>query len=113
MLDELMTSASEVNEQAVSQAIQTLSQSDPIVKLLQQIKLGRMKSTDAGLRAVTEAWLSTYQKILETSRFDKGALIRLDPSPRLEVLLEAGVLSADHPAVLSLLASFKQALKGS
>ena len=104
---------SDTNEQAVSQTIHTLSQSDPIVKLLQQIKLGRMKPTDVGLRAVTEAWLSTYQKILETSRFDRGVLIRLDPSPRLEVLIEAGVLSADHPGVLSLRASFEQALKDS
>lgn len=94
----------------VDQAIQTLSQSDPIVKLLQQIKLGRMKPTDAGLRAVTEAWLGTYQKILETSRFDRGSLRRLDPSPRLEVLIAAGVLSADHPGVLSLRAAFDRAL---
>jgi hypothetical protein len=97
----------------LDQAISRLSQSDPLVKLLQEVRLGRMKPTDAGLRAITEAWLETYQKVLGTPRFDRGALMRLDPGPRLEVLISAGVLKRDDADVLSLRASFEEALKAS
>jgi hypothetical protein len=98
------------DEQSIQQAIHTLSQSDPIIKLLQEVKLGRMKPTDAGLRAITEAWLGTYRQVLETSRMGRCALHRLDPSPRLDVLIAAGVLPPDHPAILSLNTAFEQAL---
>ena len=98
------------DEQAVRQAIHTISQSDPLIKLLQEVKLGRMKPTDAGLRAITESWLSTYKKVLETSGLDRTALARLDPSPRLDVLLGAGVLPADHAAAVSLREAFQQAV---
>jgi hypothetical protein len=95
----------------VDQAIAALSQSDPIIKLLQEVKLGRMKPTDAGLRAITEAWLGTYHRVLQSANgLDRLALRRLDPSPRLEVLIAAGVISADHPTVLSLTAAFERAL---
>jgi hypothetical protein len=100
------------SEQAVRQAISTILQSDPLIKLLQEVKLGRMKPTDAGLRAITEAWLGTYKKVLETSSLDRTALVRLDPSPRLDVLIDAGILPADHAAVTSLRAVFEKALSG-
>ncbi len=101
---------SEAREQQLHRVIDTLSQSDPIIKLLQEVKLGRMKPSDTGLRAITEAWLGTYQKVLETTALSRQALVRLDPSPRLEVLIEAGVLNPDHQAVSSLRASFEKAL---
>src|SRR2546429_9970390 len=73
----------------LDQAISTLSQSDPIVKLLQQVKLGRMKPSDAGLRAITEAGLGTYHKVLDTVQLGRAALVRPDPPPRLGVLTYA------------------------
>ena len=94
----------------VDQAISTISQSDPLLKLLEQVKLGRIQPTDAGLRAVTESWLSTYQKVLETAAVDRQALARLDPAPRVAVLIETGVLKPDHQAVSSLRAIFEKAL---
>ena len=94
----------------LDQAINTLSQSDPIIKLLQQVKLGRMKPSDAGLRAITEAWLGTYHKVLDTVQLDRAALVRLDPAPRLAVLIDAGVLAADHQAVTSLRTLFDKRL---
>lgn len=104
----------ESSEEYLQRAISTISQSDPIVKLLQEVKLGRMKPTDPGLRAITEAWLGTYQKVIETGQaFDQGVLRRLDPSPRLDLLIAAGMLPADYPIVMSLRASFEQALKDS
>jgi hypothetical protein len=94
----------------LQRAIGTIGQSDPIVKLLQQVKLGRMKAGDAGLRAVVEAWLGTYEKMIKTEGLTQAALRRLDPAPRVAVLLEAGVLQSDQPAVRGLAATFSQAL---
>lgn len=89
-------------EDRVRRAIRTLSQSDPLLKLLEQVKLRRMKATDAGLRAITESWLSTYQQTLVCESFGGAELARLDPSPRLDVLVESGMLEADNAALLSL-----------
>ncbi len=104
---------SDIGEQDIRRAIATLSQADPIVKLLQQVSLGRMKPTDAGLRAITESWLDAYLLVLKgATGFDRAGLTRLDPGPRVAVLIGAGVLSDEHPAVISLRAAFVQALAG-
>ena len=101
---------SEPTDTALSQAIATISQSDPIVKLLQQVVLGRMKPTDAGLRAVTESWLGTYRKVIETIPLSRPAMLRLDPRPRIDVLVEVGVLDPSNAAGQSLQTSFEQRL---
>ena len=99
--------------QELQQAIAVLSQSDPLTKLLLEVRLGRMKPTDPGLRAITETWLATYRRVLESGKsFDRRALLRLDPGPRLDVLIEAGMAAADHPAVEGLLATFQRMLAG-
>ncbi len=97
-------------EQTLRRAIAAISQSDPLIKLLQQIVSGRMQPTDAGLRAVTESWLATYQKTIGSEPFSRQALRRLDPTPRIARLVEAGVLGGDHPAVVSLLDEFERRL---
>jgi hypothetical protein len=109
LLDEL-TAVSDASEQALRQAISDIAQSDPITKLLQEVKLGRMKPTDPGLRAITESWLGTYKKILEATRLNRPAVLRLDPLPRLEVLVVAGVLPADHAGAAALRSAFEKAL---
>src|SRR5688572_39982 len=97
----------DTTRQFLDKAIETLSQSDPLIKLVQEVKLGRMKATDPGLRAITESWLETYRDVLQGMRHvEREALHRLDPSPRIDVLIESGVLTADHPAVLALTAVF-------
>ncbi len=102
---------SESSEQYLTNAITTLSQSDPLIKLLQEVKLGRMKATDAGLRAIVQTWLGAYQQVLEKGDvLDRQALCRLDPSPRLEMLIEAGVVADDHHEVAGLRAAFQRAL---
>ncbi len=78
--------------------------------MLQEVRLGRMKPADPGLRAVTESWLGTYRKVLETPGLARQALLRLDPSPRVALLVEAGVLPADHAAVASLKTTFEKVL---
>ena len=100
----------ESGEQILQRAITTVSQSDPITKLLEQVKLGRMKPTDAGLKAVTGSWLGTYRKIIESAGLTKQALRRLDPNPRLALLVDCGVLTDEQQDVAALRASFDRAL---
>src|SRR6478609_5379199 len=97
-------------EQALQRGISTILQSDPLIKLLQQVRLGRMKPTDAGLLAVTESWLGIYEKTVDTAGLTRSGLRRIDPTPRLAALIEAGVLAIDHPRVVSLKASYDRAM---
>ena len=48
-----------------------------------------MKATDPGLRAVTESWVGVYTQVLKSQPFHPSVLARLNPVPRLEVLVEA------------------------
>ena len=98
------------DEQALAHAIGSISHSDPLIKLLQQVRLGRMKPTDAGLRAITESWLGAYEKALATEGLTKSSLRRLDPTPRLAVLIDAGVLSHDHAGGIALKAAYDRAV---
>ena len=97
-------------ELVLQRAIATISQSDPLIKLLEQVRLGRMKPTDAGLKAITESWLATYQKACDSPGLTRQALLRIDPTPRVAVLMEHGVLPHDHAGVKALVASFEQAM---
>jgi hypothetical protein len=100
----------ESGDEALQRAIATISQSDPLTKLLDQVKLGRMKPTDAGLRAIVDSWLGTYQKVIESGGFTRQALRRLDPNPRLAILIECGVLTDEQQSVAGLRTSFEQAV---
>ena len=51
-------------ELMLQRAIATISQSDPLIKLLEQVRLGRMKPSDAGLHAIMESWLANISKPL-------------------------------------------------
>jgi len=100
----------ESDDQTLQRAIATIAQSDPLTKLLEQVKLGRMKPTDAGLRAVTESWIGTYQRIIESGGFTRQALRRIDPNPRVAILIECGVLTGEQQAVTALRTSFERAV---
>lgn len=100
----------ESGDQALQRAIATISQSDPLVKLLEQVKLGRMKPTDAGLRAVTDSWLDTYRKTIESGGLTRQALRRIDPHPRVAMLIEGGVLTGEQQVVTALRQSFERAV---
>ena len=95
-------------EDQIRRAIGTLLQSDPLIKLLQEVRLGRMKPTDPGLRAVTESWLGVYARVLQSQTVATASLPRLDPAPRLQVLVDAGVLSWDHPGTRDLRELFQR-----
>lgn len=100
----------ESGDQALQRVIATISQSDPLTKLFEQVKLGRMKPSDAGLRAVIDSWLGTYQKMIESAGLSRQSLRRIDPSPRLAMLIECGVLTDEQQAVATLRASFERAV---
>ena len=61
---------------------------DLALKRKSRVKLGRMKPADAGLRAVTDLWMGTYQKVIESGGFTSQALRRIDPNPRLAILID-------------------------
>ena len=98
------------NEEQVRRAIGTLLQSDPLIKLLQEVRLGRMKAADPGLRAVTESWIGVYSQVLKSQSVAAASLPRLDPAPRLQVLVDAGVLSWDHAGTSELRELFQRLL---
>jgi hypothetical protein len=100
----------ESGEESLQRAIATISHSDPIVKLLEQVKLGRLKPDDAGLRAVTGQWLGIYRTTIESGGLTRQALRRIDPRPRLVVLIECGVVENEQPAVAALRTSFELAV---
>jgi hypothetical protein len=91
--------------------IATVSQSDPLTKLLEQVRLGRMTRADPGLRVIIDAWVSTYRKAVASPGLTKQALRRLDPAPRLDLLRQEGMLSPDHAEARALMADFRQALE--
>ena len=99
-----------IDGQALTRAISTISQSDPLIKLIEQVRMGRMQATDAGLRAITESWLGIYEQALSLDWFTRFDLRRLNPSPRLAVLTQVGVLSDEHPGLISLKVSYERAL---
>jgi hypothetical protein len=99
----------EPGDQALQRAIATISQSDPLTKLLEQVKLGRMKPSDVGLCAIIDSWLGTYQKVIESGGLTSQALRRIDPHPRLAVLIECGVLTDEKQAVTALRTSYERA----
>lgn len=98
-------------EQYLHKAIERLAQSDPLLKLLQEVRLGRMKPTDPGLRAITESWLDTYRQVLEgATMLEEPFLLRLNPAPRVAVLTEAGMVTSDVAEVRAVLKAFERAL---
>lgn len=94
----------------VHRTIATISQSDPLIKLLEQVRLGRMKRSDPGLRVIIDTWVATYRKAIVTPGLTKQALRQIDPSPRLDLLTQEGMLPADHVGVRDLLTDFEQAV---
>jgi hypothetical protein len=101
---------SDPQDMVLQRAISTIGQSDPIIKLLQQVSLGRMKPTDAGLRAVTDSWLHTYRTVIEEGGLNRQGLLRIDPRPRIALLLDTGVLDPANETARSLRESFETTL---
>ena len=91
----------ETSEQFLGRAMAMLQRSDPIPKLLPQVRLGRMPKDSPALIAILESWLEAFVQVLKDGRpvLNVEGALRLDPNPRIAVLIEAGVLAEDQPYV--------------
>jgi hypothetical protein len=103
----------EAPEQFLDRAMKLLQRSDPIPKLLPQVRFGRMPKDSPALTAILDSWLEAFIQVLKDARavLDIGGVLRLDPNPRLAVLVEAGVLAEDHPLVKTLRDAWSEALR--
>ena len=102
----------ETSEQFLDRAMKLLQRSDPIPKLLPQVRLGRMPTDSPALTAILDSWLEAYIQVLKDAQavLEVGGVLRLDPNPRIAVLVEAGVLKDDHPHVKILRDAWAEAL---
>src|SRR5437016_12347514 len=80
-------------EQFLDRAMKLLQRSDPIPKLLPQVRLGRMPKDSPALTAILDSWLEAFVQVLKDAQavLDVGGVLRLAPNPRIAVLVEAGV----------------------
>jgi hypothetical protein len=103
----------ETSEQFLDRAMQTLQRSDPIPKLLPQVRLGRMPKDSPALIAILESWLEAFIQVLKDGQavLNVEGALRLDPNPRIAVLIEAGVLTDDQPQVKTLREAWSEALQ--
>ena len=85
----------------LNRAFPLLQRSDPIPKLLPQVRLGRMPRDSPALQAIISSWLEAFVTVLKDGEtvLDVNGVLRLDPNPRLAVLLEAGVVADNDPHV--------------
>jgi hypothetical protein len=103
----------ETSEQFLDRAMPMLQRSDPIPKLLPQVRLGRMAPDSPALIAILESWLEAFVQVLKDGQavLNVEGALRLDPNPRIAVLIEAGVLTDDHLHVKTLRDAWSAALE--
>ena len=91
----------ETPEQFLDRAMTLLQRSDPIPKLLPQVRIGRMPKDSPALIAILESWLEAFVQVLKDGQplLNVEGVLRLDPGPRIAVLVEAGVLAENQPYV--------------
>jgi len=83
----------ESSQAFLDRAFVTLQRSDPIPKLLPQ--------DSPALAAIISSWLDAFVNVLKDGRsvLDREGVVRLDPNPRIAVLVEAGILDENHAPV--------------
>ena len=91
----------ETSEQFLGRAMPMLQRSDPIPKLLPQVRIGRMPKDSPALIAILESWLEAFVQVLKDGQavLNVEGVLRLDPNPRIAVLVEAGVVTENQPDV--------------
>ena len=103
----------ETSEQFLDRAMALLQRSDPIPKLLPQVRIGRMPKDSPALTAILESWLEAFVQVLKDGQrvLDAEGVLRLDPNPRIAVLVEAGVLADNQRDVLAVRDAWAAALQ--
>ena len=96
----------------LDRVVPLLQRSDPIPKLLPQVRLGRMGTDSPALLAIISSWLETFLTVLREAEsvLDVNGVLRLDPTSRIAVLVEAGVLSEDDLNVRTVRSAYATAL---
>ena len=91
----------ETAQEFLNRALPLLQRSDPIPKLLPQVRLGRMPRDSPALQAIISSWLEAFVAVLKDGErvLDVNGVLRLDPNPRLAVLVEAGLVEGNDPHV--------------
>ncbi len=103
----------ENSEDFLNRAFVLLHRTDPIPKLLPQVRLGRMPKDSPALQAIISSWLQAFVTVLKDGESTLGvnAVLRLDPNPRLVVLHEAGMLDGDDPNAQAVRSAYTAALE--
>jgi hypothetical protein len=99
-------------QDVLDRALTRLQASDPIPKLLPQVRLGRMAKDSPALLAITSSWLETFLAVLREAEsiLDVNGVLRLDPEPRIAMLVEAGILSENDPHAHAVSSAYMTAL---
>ena len=103
----------ETSEQFLDRAMKLLQRSDPIPKLLPQVRIGRMDRDSPALAAILESWLEAFVQVLKDGQavLNVEGALRMDPNPRLAVLIEAGVLAENQPHVQAVRDAWSDAMR--
>jgi hypothetical protein len=103
----------ETAQDFLNRALPLLQRSDPIPKLLPQVRFGRMPRDSPALQAIISSWLEAFVTVLKDgeSVLDVNGVLRLDPNPRLVVLREAGLLADDDPHMQAARSAYAAALQ--
>nr|MBI3613064.1 hypothetical protein [Nitrospirota bacterium] len=103
----------ETSEQFLDRAMAMLQRSDPIPKLLPQVRIGRMPKDSPALIAILESWLEAFVQVLKDGQavLNVEGVLRLDPGPRIAVLVESGVLAENQPYVQAVRDAWSAALR--
>ncbi len=103
----------ETSEQFLDRAMALLQRSDPIPKLLPQVRIGRMPKDSPALAAILESWLEAFVQVLKDGQavLNVEGVLRLDPNPRIAVLVEAGVVTENQPDVQAVRDAWATALQ--
>jgi hypothetical protein len=103
----------ETPEDFLNRAFVLLHRTDPIPKLLPQVRLGRMPKDSPALQAIISSWLEAFVTVLKDgeSALDVNGVLRLDPHPRLAILHEAGMVDGNDPKAEALRSAYAAALE--
>src|SRR5207249_11565759 len=97
----------------LNRTIPLLQRSNPMPRLLPQGRLCRMPRDSPALQAIISSWLEAFVTVWKNgeSVLDVNGVLRLDPNPRLAVLLEAGLLADDDPHMQAARSAYAAALQ--
>jgi hypothetical protein len=103
----------ESRQDFLNRVLPLLQRSDPIPKLLPQVRLGRMPKDSPALLAIISSWMEVFVTVLKEgeSVLDVNGVLRLDPGPRLAVLQEAGLLDDNDANAQAARSAYSAALK--